>query len=405
MSKPRTIYLRADRHLDPSDKEDFPDFFVLQSILIGSESLVRGKDLVYALESNFTRRMESFDGTIPGFISSIKDDFCFILVFKGVVYFYRSKFLPLYFGYENGKCIVVSNDMILVHKYFRNVELLFPGNLYSFNTVTYELRLLNTETITCLSLNLNERVMVSIFESAVDEILSKVNDFTILISGIDSYILTYFVSKRVKKFPCIFLKNGGYDPGKFIEKINTLHDAEITLKYLEVPTFTENDVKKIVEIIVDEEPTLVNSALLLNELYKECTTSAILTGDGVDEIIGGYEIFKDIPPHIAREMCQNLVLDFPKNIGKISYRLSMNVGKRVISPFTNKTLVEYVININPRYKTGKEKSVIKKCFNFVPEISDMEQRLITEGFSTGLESKYPDYFQEEYPEGNLLLDI
>ena len=134
-----------------------------------------------------------------------------------------------------------------------------------------------------------EKKLTNILQESVKEkLISDVPVGCFLSGGIDSSIVSYLATqtKKLKVF-CIRFKDKTYDEGKYARKVSKVLNLNLHEKIC-----TINDLKKNIKKIprIYDEPFSDSSqlpTLVLSEFAKKKVT-VILSGDGGDEIFGGY---------------------------------------------------------------------------------------------------------------------
>lgn len=111
---------------------------------------------------------------------------------------------------------------------------------------------------------------------------------------------------------------------------------------------------------------------ILSKYIKQNTNiKVILSGEGADELFGGYDMFSQIEnPVTFHNETQNMLQTMHKFSLLKCERVTAAHGLQVRFPFCDKTLIEYVSQIEPALKQTKmRKYLIKKAFeteNYLP---------------------------------------
>jgi len=136
--------------------------------------------------------------------------------------------------------------------------------------------------------NIEENISSILNKSVKEKLISDVPIGCFLSGGIDSTIISYFASqnKKLNAF-CIRFKDKTYDEGKYAKKVSKILNLKLYEKIC-----TKKDLKKNIKKIpkIYDEPFSDSSqlpTLVLSEFAKKKVT-VILSGDGGDEIFGGY---------------------------------------------------------------------------------------------------------------------
>ena len=97
---------------------------------------------------------------------------------------------------------------------------------------------------------------------------------------------------------------------------------------------------------------------------RQAGVKVVLTGDGSDELFGGYPMYHEVAPDRARE----LALHKLRNLGRTELqrvdRTSMAYGVEARVPFLDLSLVELAMRIPARFKLrdGQEKWILRRAF-------------------------------------------
>lgn len=231
---------------------------------------------------------------------------------------------PLFYKYENNKIIFSSESSIyekdqidiesfesyMIYGYFpedqsllKNVYKLRPGEIQIIDTNTFEKRKL------FLELNFKKEFHESIdskvgslIESSVKEqLVSDVPLGIFLSGGIDSSLIAYNANKEISNFNCYVSKYFGEDSEKYNQdyKYAKLLSQKLGLNLIEVDinpnhkNFGDNFLKWASGLDEPQANLTGFSSYLLFKQAKNDDVKVILTGDGSDEIFGGYIRYKN----------------------------------------------------------------------------------------------------------------
>jgi len=233
----------------------------------------------------------------------------------------------IYFSSEVSSLIKYSNidhkltseglDSLLIFNGVKNIENLISGikTVKQGELISVELSnslKINKKTFKENQYNFNkedefENIMCKVIEDHLDADES-VDLF--LSGGLDSSLIAYFIKKKlgkdVRHFSMTF-DDSSYDESKNIENIaKTLNLESVIFKFdkSRVNEYVEEALNNMNNLVIDY--SFVPTYLLSKETSNY--TKAVISGDGADEIFGGYEwyrgllYFNSLPPSIKKIM-------------------------------------------------------------------------------------------------------
>lgn len=343
------------------------------------------------------------------FIQKIRGMFSFILydIKKNIFLAARDPFgiTSLYYALDNNR-IIISSELKSLLKLSANVKIFEPGKLFIndmfftyynpnwlSNTIETPIKLSNN---ICNYTELKDNLIRSLYShiKLTDQPLGF-----LLSGGLDSSLMVA-IATYLKKNNLINNEIKTFTIG--LEGGNDIQYAEEVAKELKTNhttyNFTFNEVlenlEKIIYYIETYDITTVRASicnyLLINKIKKDTDIKVLISGEGSDELFGGYLYFHKCP---SEEEMQLELVDKLTNLHKYdclrSHKSGMGNTIEVRVPFLDTDFVNYAMELNPKYKMINieqpiEKYILRKAFDnneFLPNNILYRQK---EQFSDGI---------------------
>lgn len=186
----------------------------------------------------------------------------------------------------------------------------------------------------------------------------RVSDFKkigiVFSGGIDSVIVAYLAKQMAPEVICY--TSGIKDSSDIL---NSLEIAEKLDLKLEVEQMTESDVEstipKIINIIEDDNMGQVEVAIPIYgavKLAHEQGIRVMLTGQGADELFGGYSWYSKIVKKHGYEKIQGYLIEDLRLLYKETLeredKITMSQSIELREPFLDTNLIDTVLRIDPR---------------------------------------------------------
>ena len=223
---------------------------------------------------------------------------------------------------------------------FHNVFRALPGVLYEYdieNNLASVIRRSNEEFWNVReSFDLYQRI-----DKAVKQRLeNRIDGVSIFLSGgLDSNIVLHHLMKHTQDFEAISIEN---DESEIVRKVADKMGYEV--KFISDEVTHEDYLKAMYHY---EHPLDYGSLMPNYLLFQQCSNSMVLTGDGADELFGGY----------ARALKSD-TLEY--DLDELSYyhnvrldRMSMAFTKEVRSPLMSNSLVRLAKRVPISLRRGK----------------------------------------------------
>ncbi|NCC98490.1 MAG: asparagine synthase B [Bacteroidia bacterium] len=356
----------------------------------------------------------------PNFMEDLSGIFAFALydVEKNVYMIGRDHIgiIPLYQGWDKNGVYYVASELKALEGQCCKIEEFLPGHyLYSPDKkpkVWYKREWNNYESVK--NNNSSIDMLKSALEDAVSRQLMTDVPYGVLLSGgLDSSI----ISAIAKKYAAKRIESGNVSDAwwpqlhsfavglvgspdlaaarKVAEHIGTIHH--------EVNFTVQEGLDTISDVIYHIETydvTTVRASTpmyLLARVIKSMGVKMVLSGEGADEIFGGYLYFHKAPN--AKEFHKETV----RKIGMLHMYDCLRANKSLAAwgvegrvPFLDKEFLDFAMNLNPKDKMAKdgkmEKWILRKAFeDYLPESIIWRQK---EQFSDGVGYSWIDTLRD-----------
>ena len=307
--------------------------------------------------------------------------------------------IPLYYGFTKNNELLVSSEMkVLTDDCGGDIKEFPPGhNMFvdadmSKDTINYEFSKFynpnwDTDKYDDIEFDNNEGLMAEIRKSlteAVDKRLMADVPFGVLLSGgLDSSLITSITHRIIKKRKTFW----GNDLHTFSIGLKGAPDLQMAKKvadYLgtihhEYHFTVQEGIDCLEELIYHLETYDVTTIRASTPMYlmarkiKSMGIKMVLSGEGADEILGGYLYFHNAPDsNEFHTECVRRVKGLHNFDCLRANKSTMSWGLEARVPFLDKSLMELLIPINPCLKLGCdeegsnkkiEKYILRKSFD------------------------------------------
>ncbi|MFA6974334.1 MAG: asparagine synthase (glutamine-hydrolyzing) [Parcubacteria group bacterium] len=213
------------------------------------------------------------------------------------------------------------------------------------------------------------QVLEKALETSIEEMMaSDVKVGLLLSGGIDSAILAYVLSKQNKKIQAFSVGS---------EEQNEFEDAQIVAEEFGL------DLKTIIldeNFILEQAGTAIKNmetfdagqlptAIAMEKLFSKVTTKVVLSGEGADELFGGYEEFFSIlrgnndPKLFEKEIISATKNMYQRQLPRLD-KMSLAHSIEARLPFLHQRFANASLMIDTRLKheSGREKAILFNTF-------------------------------------------
>ena len=321
--------------------------------------------------------------------------------------------IPVYIGRGEGGEFYVSSELKAIHDVATSLEILLPGHYYDselqkqvkwYNPIYHNIDFIPEDPVDFLKLR------DLLIQSVKRRLMTDVPFGVLLSGGLDSSLIASITARHYDDF----VKNHAYQDVVVSTKLHSFciglensPDLKASRKVADFLgtihhefLFTlEQGIDAISEVIYYTEtfnPTTIRASTpmwLMARKIKSLGIKVVLTGEGSDEVFGGYLYFHKAPN--KKEFHQETVrklLDLYKYDLLRANKSTASWGIEARVPFLDKDFVEYCMSFDPYYKMinqehqNIEKWVLRKAFDdkenpFLPDEILWRQK---EQFSDGV---------------------
>ena len=310
-----------------------------------------------------------------------------------------------YYAIDNNR-MIFSSELKSLIELSTNIKNFEPGNLFINNTF-YKFYKPNWLT-NCAQISNNlptnelnyEELKNNLIKSVYSHIKLTDQPLGFLLSGgLDSSLIVS-IANYLKK--CNLINNDIFTFTIGLKGGNDIKYAEETAQYLQTTHktyyFTFDEVllhlRDVIYHIETYDITTVRASicnyLLIKKIKENTDIKVLITGDGADELFGGYLYFHKCPSDVEMqlELCDKLS-SLHKYDCLRSHKTGMANTIEVRVPFLDTDFVNYIMELRPKYKmiTDEqpiEKYILRKAFDtgqYLPNIILYRQK---EQFSDGI---------------------
>jgi len=358
----------------------------------------------------------------PKFLDMLNGIFAFVLYDKKKNDFFVARdhmgICPLYVGWDKFGAIMFASEMKSLDGFCEKIEEFPPGHYYVGSKKEfkkwYDPKW--AKIIPGKKLSLHE--LKNKLEDAVKKQLMSDVPYGVLISGgLDSSIIAAIASRFRKKRVETNSKEEAWWPRLHSFAVGLadspdLKKAKKVAKYLGTAhheiIFTIQEgfdaIKEVIYHLETYDVTTIRAAtpmFLMSRKIKSMGIKMVLSGEGSDEIFGGYLYFHMAPN--PKELHEELV----RKLSMLSKYDCLRANKSTAAwglearvPFLDKEFLDYVMNINPKYKMCPskeiEKKILRKAFaGYLPKDILFRQK---EQFSDGVGYGWIDFLKKHAQE-------
>ena len=330
--------------------------------------------------------------------------------------------IPLYIGWDEYDNLNVASEMKSLVKYCKKIEEFPPGHYYSSRSKKY-IKYYKKDWMDYNKISENKTSISSLKkaleQSVKNQLMSDVPFGVLLSGGLDSSIIAALVKKFSKKriesddkkdawWPQIHSFAIGLENSPDLEASREAANYIGTVHHEKTFTIQEgfDAIRDVIYFLETYDVTTVRASTpmyLLARIIKSMGIKMVLSGEGADEIFGGYLYFHKAPN--AKEFHEETV----RKLNKLHLYDCLRANKSMAAwgvecrvPFLDKDFLDVSMAINPKDKMiGSEKMekwILRKAFeNELPKNILWRQK---EQFSDGVGYGWID-FLKEYVELNI----
>ena len=224
-------------------------------------------------------------------------------------------------------------------------------------------------------LEMGDSQIIAEFENLLDLAVKKrvQTDLPVAVifsGGIDSSAVLSFALRHHPKITAISMGFEGSPDLEFAKRYCAEFDVKQVVRHLDLKSL-KADLPELVYYAETFEPVDITDGALMSVAYKaaaELGFKVILTGDGSDEYLAGYDLFKQSaePEKMMEYRIGNLYRTDLQRLDRCTMRYRLEAR----SPFMDKSLMEFGVSIPMRLKikNGVEKWILREaCRDVLPD--------------------------------------
>lgn len=304
---------------------------------------------------------------LPDLCELLDGVFAFVIKFENNVYAARDPLgvRPLFWSKQH---LAFSSEAKALFSLNINDVEVFPPQMCCINGILIEYK---SVIYNKLCTNLPESGVINAYLSnAVNKRLLSDRPIACLLSGgLDSSLIAAIAAKHSKNkihtFSIGLYKDA---PDMKHARIVADHIGSIHHEVLFTPEEGINALNDVIYYLESYDCTTIRASipmfLLLKHISNNTEFKVILSGEGADELFGGYLYFHNAPTNRKfQDESIRLLKDVHKYDVLRADRCSAAHGLEIRVPFFDKKLVNYILSIDPAFKkTALEKQILRDSF-------------------------------------------
>ena len=290
--------------------------------------------------------------------------------------------IPLYIGKERGSIYIASEQKCLDDCDY--VETFKPGHYSLLNTNDmnidmtkyYNPKWLTAETKDYEVEDICEKIRNTLTDSVRKRLMCEVPFGVLLSGGLDSSLIASITSKLLNQNKSKFFTSKLHTFSIGLKGAPDLENAKVVADYLGTIHhelhFTIEDgidaIKHLIYILETPDVTTIRASTpmyLMSRMIKSYGIKMVLSGEGADEIFGGYLYFHNAPNEEEfHSECKKRVSELHEFDCLRANKSTMAWGVEARVPFLDKRFMELCMPITPslKLKDKKEKWILRKAF-------------------------------------------
>ena len=276
---------------------------------------------------------------------------------------------PLYWGYDKEGALYFSSELKSIEDQVVKLEAFPPGYYYSsteglvpyFEPLWLDYKNCNKE----YNKELLKNTLINVISN---QLVSDVPIGVLLSGGLDSSLISSVTSRLLDKKQELHSFSIGLDKNSPDLKFAREVANHIGTKHHEIYFTVEEGIKNLERLIWHLETYDITSIRASTPMYflskyiKELGIKVVLSGEGADEIFGGYLYFHNAPDdtEFQKETIRRVQLLSTADCLRAD-KSTMAHGLEVRVPFLDKDFLDVAMSIDPKYKRpNKSEGIIEK---------------------------------------------
>lgn len=302
---------------------------------------------------------------------------------------------PLYFGYDSENNLCFASEVKGLVELVKNVRPVLPGDIVVQGDVKKHMDIFESLKYTEEDIDQIKNQLYILIENSIKKCIVPEKPVGVLLSGgIDSSTIARFACKFTDK---IYAFSAGVTGASDLEYAKRFaKDFGITHYPIQVEVDELVEIlPKVIYHLESFDERLVRSSLMH---YLSVRTAAeyvdiILSGEGGDELFGGYLYLQELPNEELERELHLIFYNLHNTALQRVDRCSAAFGLKTYVPFLSRELVDYVKKIKPQFKIRNKigKWILRETFKQVlPDyIIKRSKEKLWQG--SGIENKLGSY--------------